>query len=143
MNLPQKASPELKHIKPSEHGCLLYDGSCGACSHLIGGRADFYQRYGFAVAAAQEDWAQEKLAAVGMQSLREIRLLKPDGSCLSGPDVYREITRKIWWLLPIHIFSRLPLFRHVFNLGYRIFSANRYRLSQACGWESRARHPKA
>lgn len=41
--------------------------------------------------------------------------------------------RRIWWALPMYVFSVLPGGRQVFDFGYRTFARNRYRVSDKCG----------
>jgi hypothetical protein len=126
-------------FKRHPHGIVLYDGSCGACTHFVGGRAKFYGSYGFGVTPAQEPWVEERLGPRSADAPREIRLLRSDGSCLYGADVYREIFSKIWWLKPMALLSRLPGLRFIFNGAYRAFSANRGTISKVCGLEHKAK----
>lgn len=129
-------------FKTYPNGCLLYDGTCGACSHFIGRKEKFFAKYGFAAVPAQESWVVERLGQDGELLAREMRLLRSDGSYLKGADVYREITAKVWWLYPLHIFSRLPVLSCLFNFGYNTFAANRHKISAVCNLESHARYKK-
>jgi predicted DCC family thiol-disulfide oxidoreductase YuxK len=114
-------------------GWILYDGSCGICR----GSASFWEnalrRRGFAMAALQENWVMEKLNLPSEELLDEMRLLLADGTHLAGPDVYRYAMRRIWWALPLYLFSVLPGCRRVFDFAYRSFARNRHRVSAACG----------
>lgn len=65
--------------------------------------------------------------------LDDLRLLLADGTHVAGPDVYRYAMRRIWWALPLYVFSVLPVGRQVFDSGYRTFARNRYRVSDTCG----------
>jgi predicted DCC family thiol-disulfide oxidoreductase YuxK len=121
---------------PSEtfpNGWLLYDGTCGVCSRFVGGRARFYQRHGFGVVAAQEEWAQKALQRHPVQSENEIRLLRNDGSIVRGANVYREVCKKVIWLRPIYFLSLFPVLSSCFDLGYAIVAANRHNISRICG----------
>ena len=40
--------------------------------------------------------------------------------------------RRIWWVVPIWLFSVLPVGRSIFDWGYLTFARNRYCISDAC-----------
>ena len=63
-----------------------------------------------------------------------LRLLRPDGSLVSGADVYREVLDASPWTRPLASLTRLPGLRNLFEGGCRLFARNRYQVSQACGW---------
>jgi predicted DCC family thiol-disulfide oxidoreductase YuxK len=65
--------------------------------------------------------------------LDDLRLLLADGSQIAGAEVYRYAMRRIWWALPLYLFSVLPGGRQMFDRGYLTFARNRYRVSAACG----------
>ncbi len=117
--------------KPSA-GWILYDGSCGICRRWVPFWENALRRRGFGIAALQEDWVMEKLKLPPETLLDDLRLLLTDGTHLAGADVYRYAMRRIWWALPLYVFSVLPGFRQVFDYAYRSFAQNRYRLSAAC-----------
>ena len=75
----------------------------------------------------------EKLQLPPEKLLDDLRLLLADGTHLAGAEVYRYAMRRIWWALPLYVFSVLPGCRMVFDFGYRTFARNRYRMSSACG----------
>ena len=117
--------------KPSA-GWILYDGSCGICRRWVPFWENALRRRGFGIAALQEDWVIEKLKLPPETLLDDLRLLLTDGTHLAGADVYRYAMRRIWWALPLYVFSVLPGFRQVFDYAYRSFAQNRYRLSATC-----------
>lgn len=124
----------MKSIQ-SPNGCLLYDGTCGACTHFIGGKEKFFRSNGFEVAPIQEGSYRQQLNASDEEIASQIFLLKQDGSVLKGPNVYREIFSKIWWLKPISLISRTPVLAQVFDFTYKKIAQNRHRISQACGFQ--------
>jgi hypothetical protein len=65
--------------------------------------------------------------------LDDLRLLLADGTHLAGAEVYRYAMRRIWWALPLYVFSILPGCRQLFDSGYRTFARNRHRVSDTCG----------
>jgi predicted DCC family thiol-disulfide oxidoreductase YuxK len=114
-------------------GWILYDGSCGICRKWVPFWENALQRRGFGIAALQEDWVLEKLKLPPEKLLDDLRLLLADGTHLAGAEVYRYAMRRIWWALPLYLFSILPGCRQLFDLGYRTFARNRHRVSSACG----------
>jgi len=114
-------------------GWILYDGSCGFCRRWIPFWENELRRRGFGIAALQEEWVMEKLKLPPEKLLDDLRLLLADGSHISGADVYRYAMRRMWWALPLYVFSVLPGGRQIFDFAYRTFARNRYRVSDRCG----------
>lgn len=118
-------------------GWILYDDACGFCQRWVPFWESALQRRGFSIAPLQAAWVQERLQLGEAELLRDLRLLLADGTLISGAEVYRYATRRIWWAWPIYLFSITPGFRRLFDWGYRTFAANRFRVSSACGWDAR------
>lgn len=114
-------------------GWILYDGSCGFCRQWVPFWENALRRRGFGIAPLQEEWVMGKLKLPPEKLLDDLRLLLADGTHVAGPDVYRYAMRRIWWALPLYVFSVLPVGRQVFDSGYRTFARNRYRVSDTCG----------
>lgn len=114
-------------------GWILYDGSCGVCRQWVPFWENALRRRGFGIAPLQEEWVMEKLKLPPEKLLDDLRLLLADGTHVAGADVYRYAMRRIWWALPMYVFSVLPGGRQVFDFGYRTFARNRYRVSDTCG----------
>lgn len=114
-------------------GWILYDDSCGVCRRWIPFWHGALQRRGFSIAPLQADWVRAKLQSNDSELLHDLRLLLADGSQIRGADVYRYATRRIWWAWPVYLFAITPGFRSVFDWSYRLFAANRFRVSSACG----------
>lgn len=114
-------------------GWILYDGSCGFCRRWIPFWENALRRRGFEIAALQEEWVIAKLKLPPDKLLDDLRLLLVDGSHIAGADVYRYAMRRIWWALPLYVFSILPVGRQLFDFAYRTFARNRYRVSDTCG----------
>lgn len=117
----------------SPAGWILYDESCGFCRRWVPFWENPLRRRGFGIAPLQEDWVMEKLQLPPEKLLDDLRLLLADGTHLAGAEVYRYAMRRIWWALPLYLFSVLPGCRRVFDSGYRMFARNRYRVSAKCG----------
>lgn len=123
--------PETENSK-NRLGWVLFDGSCGVCSRWVRNFERTLSKRGFAIAPLQSDWVQEELQIPADQLLHDIRLLLANGSQVRGADAYRYVLRRIWWGLPLYLFSVTPGLRHVFDWSYRTFANNRFRISRAC-----------
>lgn len=117
---------------PPLRGWILYDGSCGFCCWWVPFWGGVLARHGFGMAELQAHWVQERIPGPPDALLRDIRLLSLAGKCISGADVYREVMRHVWWLTPFYWITILPLGRQLFDLGYKLFNKNRYRVSRVC-----------
>jgi predicted DCC family thiol-disulfide oxidoreductase YuxK len=121
-----------KDDKPAA-GWILYDDSCGICRRSVPLWENALRRRGFGIAALQEQWVKEKLILPPEILLDDLRLLLTDGTHLAGAEAYRYAMRRIWWALPLYLFSVLPGCRRLFDFAYRSFARNRHRVSAACG----------
>ena len=114
-------------------GTVLYDGACGFCRWWIPFWAPALSKRGFEVAELQEAWVRRALNDDKSELLVDLRLLLPDGRQIRGADVYRYVTRRIWWAYPVYLASIAPLASGIFDASYRGFARIRYRFSSACG----------
>ena len=119
---------------PDARGWILYDDSCGFCRRWIPAWAPTLDRRGFLTAPLQADWVRTRLAgATEAELLADMRLLLPDGTMLLGPEAYRFVMRRIWWLWPVWALSCLPPLRQLFDWSYRTFARHRHTVSKTCG----------
>lgn len=116
----------------SPRGWVLYDGSCGICSNWVPWWAPTLGRLGLATAALQEPWVAARVALPEAELLRDISILLADGRLVRGADAYRWVLRRCWWGLPLWLLAVVPPTRWLFDLGYRLFAANRHAISRAC-----------
>jgi predicted DCC family thiol-disulfide oxidoreductase YuxK len=123
--------PPAGHQQPI--GWILYDDSCGFCRRWIPFWEGALRWRGFDIAPLQADWVRARLQLSEAELLRDLRLLLVDGSQVSGADVYRYATRRIWWAWPVHLFSITPGLRNIFDWGCRTFAVNRLCISSGCG----------
>jgi len=121
---------DLDERKPE--GWVLYDGSCGFCSRWVPFWENTLEKRGFRIAPLQSNWVAEKLKSSREELVTDLRLLLADGAQLRGAEVYRYLLRRIWWATPLYLISILPVFRALFDAGYRAFADNRYFISRAC-----------
>jgi predicted DCC family thiol-disulfide oxidoreductase YuxK len=113
-------------------GWVLYDGSCGFCSRWVSFWENTLEKRGFRLAPLQSDWVGEKLHLADKELTSDFRLLLANGEQLAGAEAYRYLMRRIWWATPLYLLSIAPLFRTLFDAGYRAFADNRYFMSHAC-----------
>jgi predicted DCC family thiol-disulfide oxidoreductase YuxK len=123
---------EFEEHKPAV-GWILYDDSCGLCRRWVPFWENALRRRGFGIAPLQDDRVMEKLKLPPEILLDDLRLLLADGTHLAGAEAYRYAMRRIWWAMPIYLFSILPGCRLVFDFCYQTFTRNRHRVSAACG----------
>ncbi len=120
------------NVAASKNGWVLYDAECGFCSRWLKFWTPTLSRHGFSVGALQDAWVTETSGLTVGELLADIRLIRPDGSLVSGADVYLQVTRKIWWAWPFYAVFSLPGFNRLIRFGYRWFARNRYCVSHAC-----------
>jgi predicted DCC family thiol-disulfide oxidoreductase YuxK len=115
---------------------VLYDAACGFCSRWVPFWKNTLAKRGLGIASLQEPWVVERLRAKGVPAenlLDDLRILVRDsGDVIPGADAYRFAFRRIWWARPLYLLSIAPGLRRLFDLGYRAFAENRYRVSKAC-----------
>ena len=121
------------HNPPDALGWVLYDDSCGFCRGWIPLWGPVLRRRGYEIAPLQSKWVRDRLGLPEELLVQDLRLLLANGTRIQGADVYRHILRRIWWAYPLFLASTAPGSRRLFDLGYRWFATNRFRVSRACG----------
>lgn len=119
-------------------GLIIFDGSCGACSAFIGGKKDFFKKYGFEVAPLQEEGIPALTGASEEALLQAIHLYTPEGKLFRGIEFFRYLSGKVWWLIPISLLLRTAFLRPVFEKIYEMIAKHRKTISKVCRLESRA-----
>jgi hypothetical protein len=120
------------------HGLIIFDGSCGACSFLIGEKKKFFERYGFGVVPLQESWVRELTGLSDEVLQQSIHLYTASGEIHKGVDLFAHVSGKIWWLVPLSWVLRISFLKPVYERAYMYFANRRLKFSKACGLESRA-----
>ena len=113
-------------------GYLLYDGACGFCSWWISKLHRLLENIGIAITPLQSAWVVETLPLPPDQIADEIRLIREDGTLLSGANVYIYLMKKMRWTRPIGLLLDLPLLKWVAWKVYRIINRNRFGISRVC-----------
>ncbi|HXY31649.1 MAG TPA: DCC1-like thiol-disulfide oxidoreductase family protein [Candidatus Methylomirabilis sp.] len=120
------------HALPAE-GWILYDASCGVCSRWVPRWRSALERLGLGIAPLQADWVRGHIPGTDVDLLRDVRLLRRDGTTLSGADVYRYIASRIWWMYPLYLLARAPVVSALVDRAYRVFADHRHAISASCG----------
>ena len=119
-------------------GVVIFDGSCGLCSTLVGRRRRFFERYGFSVAPLQDEWVQ-KLCGVDEHTLREaIHLWTPQGEVVRGVDFFQRVAQAVWWLLPVRVVLGIRPLRPLFDRIYGWVARHRKEISRVCRLDPRS-----
>jgi predicted DCC family thiol-disulfide oxidoreductase YuxK len=113
-------------------GWILYDGQCGFCHRWVLLWRKTVERRGFGVKDLQSAHAQGSLQVPQENLLDDIRVVTPDGGCVTGADAYLLVARRIWWAWPFYAIFSLPGFHGLLWRGYRLINRNRYHLSRHC-----------
>jgi predicted DCC family thiol-disulfide oxidoreductase YuxK len=116
----------------ASRGWVLYDDACGFCRCWVPFWAATLRRRGYENAPLQSNWVRERFKLADGILFHDLRLLLVDGTQLKGADVYRHLMQRIWWAYPFFLLSRAPVLRQLFDLAYRTFADNRFRVSTAC-----------
>lgn len=117
---------------------LLYDGECGFCTRLASRFCPRLRAYGMDCAPLQEPWVGPVLNLPETELFQEMRLLKGDGSFVSGATAVVELSRFFWWARPIRWIAKLPGGSRLLNRGYTWVARNRGCTHDACGVRSRS-----
>ena len=110
---------------------VLYDRDCGVCTATARavGRLDARSRLEFVPAqTARIDGAPPR-----SQLLERLYAIDATGHWYSGAGAAIEIARRLPPLRIVGAMARVPGAMVVYELGYRIFAANRHRISAALG----------
>jgi len=111
---------------------VFYDGDCPLCMREIRMlmRKDRAARIVFTdIASPSFDATAHGTTHAALMA--RIRGRLPDGSWIEGVEVFRQLYTAIGfrWLVAI---TRVPGLSHLLSLGYRLFAANRLRLTGRC-----------
>ena len=111
---------------------VFYDGDCPLCMREIRmlTRKDRAERIQFTDIAAP-DFDAEKLGTTYAALMARIQGRLADGRWIDGVEVFRQLYAAIGWTKIVAV-TRWPVIRHVLALGYRLFAANRLRLTGRC-----------
>ena len=111
---------------------VFYDGACPLCRREVNmlRRWDRRQRIVFTDIAAP-DFDVTTTGHTFDELMSRIRGRLADGTSIEGVEVFRRLYSAVGfsWLVAL---TRLPGISHLMTLGYRVFAANRLRLTGRC-----------
>ncbi len=111
---------------------VFYDGDCPLCVREIDWlrRKDKHGRIEFTDIASER--FDPRSTGVDQQTLMaRIHGRLPDGSIVSGVEVFRRMYDAVGWKLPVAA-TRLPVVRQLLDVAYGVFARNRLRLTGRC-----------
>ena len=111
---------------------VFYDGDCPLCKREIGflQRRDRQGRIRF-TDIANPAFRPAEFGMTADDFISEIKGRLPDGTWISGVEVFRRLYTAIGWG-PLMTLTRLPVVRQILDVGYRLFAKNRLRLTGRC-----------
>jgi predicted DCC family thiol-disulfide oxidoreductase YuxK len=111
---------------------VFYDGECPLCIREIRMlmRKDKAERIEFTDIAAP-DFDAGAFGTTYDQLMTRIQGRLADGTWIEGVEVFRQLYAAIGWRRVVAV-SRIPGISHLLALGYRLFAANRLRLTGRC-----------
>ncbi len=122
---------------------VFYDGDCPLCMREIRmlTRKDRDERIQFTDIAAPT-FDAEKLGTTYAALMARIQGRLADGTWIDGVEVFRQLYSAIGWTKLV-AFTRWPIVRNVLSVGYRLFAANRMRLTGRCAPDGACAVPAA
>ncbi|MEO7094879.1 MAG: DUF393 domain-containing protein, partial [Polyangiales bacterium] len=119
-------------IAPGKSVEVFYDGDCPLCMREIRmlQRKDRAAKIQFTDIAANE-FVAGKYGRTHGSFMERIHGRLPDGTWIEGVEVFRQLYTAIGFRALVGL-SRLPGISHLLRLGYRLFAANRLRLTGRC-----------
>jgi len=113
-------------------GWLFFDADCPACTGLARRFRPLLEEGGYGLAPLQSPRVRVLLGVPQEELLREMRLLTPSGSILSGADAFLHVAQDIWWARPLVALARITVMRALLHRAYRWFAARRHCLAGTC-----------
>lgn len=111
---------------------VFYDGDCPLCMREIRmlQRKDRAAKIQFTDIAAH-DFDASRYGRTHAAFMERIHGRLPDGTWIEGVEVFRQLYAAVGFRVLVAI-SRLPVISHVLRLCYKLFAANRLRLTGRC-----------
>ena len=116
----------------AERGWVFFDRDCAICMRLAKRYRGTLEARGFGLAALQDPRATSLLGLPVEELLREMRVVRADGSVLGGTDAVVYLAGRIWWAWPVYAAARWLGARPLLVWGYRWFAAHRRCAAERC-----------
>lgn len=111
---------------------VFYDGDCPLCMREVNWLRlkDKHKRIEF-TDISNEQFDPNTVGVEQQTLMARIHGRLPDGSLVTGVEVFRRMYEAVGWRLPV-VASRLPGVRQLLDGAYTIFARNRLRLTGRC-----------
>ena len=129
---------ETKVPRIGKNGLIIFDGSCGTCSALVGENEAFFERYGFTVSPLQADGITQITGLDTTTLMRSIHLYTPEGAIFAEADFLLHLGSRIWWARPFAWIFSIPPMTPLLRVVYRFVARRRKKISTICGLQSKA-----
>lgn len=111
---------------------VFYDGGCPLCRREMDWLKKKDVQKNILFTDIQDRQFDETFVGKSQDELMaQIHGRMPDGTWVTGVEVFRQIYGSIGFKIPVMI-SRLPIVRHALNLCYRVFARYRLRITNRC-----------
>jgi len=107
-------------------GWLLYDGHCPLCVRLATQWQSSLAGRNIGLLPLQTPWVRRQFALTDAELMKEMRLLRPDGSNSGGVDALIEIAQFYWWTWPLRQLVWIPAFYRLAGRAYRWIADRRH-----------------
>lgn len=107
---------------------VFYDDRCPFCTAWAHRVQRPLGRLGFRFAALQTPWVRQRVG----EDWDEVKVMTTDGAVLGGAEAMIHLARRVWWMRPLWVFSRMPGALPLLDCGYRYVAAKRNCLNGAC-----------
>ena len=122
-------------------GCVLFDAECLFCTRLATCIAPLLHRHGFELAPLQTPWVMKLLGRGRGNAWTEMLLLTPEGAIYGGADALLELTKWIWWVRPLYLFSHVPGVKPGLRKAYAMVAQRRLCRGGACRLQDATNRP--
>jgi predicted DCC family thiol-disulfide oxidoreductase YuxK len=117
---------------------VFFDGGCPLCRREI----DFVRRLDRRHRIRLTDisapgFSPAKYEKTRDEFMSEIHGLLPDGSWITGVEVFRRIYAALGFRIPVAL-TRLPVLSQLLDAGYRLFAVNRLKWTGRCAQDGSA-----
>lgn len=118
-------------------GWLFFDADCKFCTRVAQAIAPALEKRGLGIAPLQDPRVGALLGLTPQDLLREIRFLHCDGTHFGGADAAVELSKEIWWAMPLVWLSKIPGMTPLLRSAYHWIAAQRSCAAEQCAPISR------
>ncbi|MDA7916434.1 DUF393 domain-containing protein, partial [Verrucomicrobia bacterium] len=115
---------------------VFYDGECNLCKGLLRRFGGIFKKRAH-FEPLQETIKHNEFNLPTEEFLREMKLLRPDGTWAGGADAWIALFKTVWYLYPIGVIAALPGIHAMVHAIYRRIARKRHCSDGNCGIEAR------